>query len=85
MFHFSFELYLLSPLSCAYYNQNIHQKATFNNTSVSIPWRSMLLAEETGLSRSDVITRRLPHVERELLTLPENLISPLDPCYSIFS
>jgi hypothetical protein len=64
MFHFSFKLYLLSPLSCAYYNQNIHQKATFNNTSVSIPWRSILWAEETGLSGSDVNSRQtFSHIE----------------------
>jgi hypothetical protein len=35
MFHFSFKLCLLSPLSCAYYNQSIHQQVTFNNTSDS--------------------------------------------------
>ena len=64
MFHFSFKLYLLSPLSCAYCNQSIHQKATFNNTSVSIPWRSMLWAEETGLSGSDVNSRQtFSHIE----------------------
>jgi hypothetical protein len=64
MFHFSFKLYLLSPLSCAYYNQSIHQKATFNNTSVSIPWRSILWAEETGLSGSDVNSgQTFSHIE----------------------
>jgi len=58
MLHFSFKLYLLSPLSCAYHNENIHQKATFNNTSVSISWRSIFLTEETGLSGSDVNSRQ---------------------------
>jgi len=64
MFHFSFKLYLLSALCCAYHNQDIHQKATFNNTSVSIPWRSILLAEETGLSGNDVNRRQaFSHIE----------------------